>query len=504
MATGRGRVVHDCHAEVLCRRAFQRYLLSEMEGPRGEDDAGGERVLARAPGEGRSWELRSGLRLHFYVSALPCGEAALVPISAPPRARWRGSGCGSRAAPPAQRRRRPRRAPRRWSTATARAPSQRAACHRTHARRAGTSTSGASCGTSLGAATPSRSRAPSATACSDKICRWNHVGWQGALLSRLLPKPVAMASIVVGGPLFDEPFVREALYCRAGAAATGLGCPDFRHTLVPFHWSREAMEASGAGLKPNGTKVSTVGLSVAWSPAVGGGGAHERSISRSVGGFFDVLMGHTGERQGLRCDRQGKKASLGGGTSGKGPQAGAPQQLDSWVSPLCKCLMAKDLLRALPRLNGAQLPAAGGPERGGPAADAPEPAAAGPPAPSAPCAAGAATAAAEAAPSAAGAAPDAAAASGAAAASARAEAQPPPAKRARAGVADGAPDGALGGAAAPRTYGWLKEALADPAYRERRRRFHSCDVFVHWRGKQDVDAFPLDLCDLDAAASSQP
>lgn len=30
MVAGCGQVVHDCHAEVLCRRAFHRFLLGEM------------------------------------------------------------------------------------------------------------------------------------------------------------------------------------------------------------------------------------------------------------------------------------------------------------------------------------------------------------------------------------------------------------------------------------------------------------------------------------------
>merc|ERR1712048_614500 len=84
--------------------------------------------------------------------------------------------------------------------------------------------------------------------------------------------------------------------------------PEFEHTTLPFRSSREALEAFQSAQVQEGfkdgqaqsrAKVSTVGLSVVWSPLV-------RSIScRAVDGFYDVLIGHTGERQGLRSDRQG-------------------------------------------------------------------------------------------------------------------------------------------------------------------------------------------------------
>ncbi|CAE8640647.1 unnamed protein product, partial [Polarella glacialis] len=74
MMSGKGCVVHDCHAEVLCRRAFQRYLLAEMAG--GE---GGSGILQRSgSGTSLSWRVRPGVQLHFYVSTLPCGECALA------------------------------------------------------------------------------------------------------------------------------------------------------------------------------------------------------------------------------------------------------------------------------------------------------------------------------------------------------------------------------------------------------------------------------------------
>ena len=51
-----------------------------------------------------------------------------------------------------------------------------------------------------------------AVCCSEKICRWNNVGWQGTWLGRVLSDPLMMTSIVVNGSLFCEEFVRNALF----------------------------------------------------------------------------------------------------------------------------------------------------------------------------------------------------------------------------------------------------------------------------------------------------
>ncbi|CAE8607834.1 unnamed protein product, partial [Polarella glacialis] len=79
--------------------------------------------------------------------------------------------------------------------------------------------------------------------CSEKVCRWNHTGWQGALLSRLILEPLQMQTIVIGGSMFNEEFIQAALWGRASALqARGGSCPGFFHSRVPFHSSREAVE----------------------------------------------------------------------------------------------------------------------------------------------------------------------------------------------------------------------------------------------------------------------
>ena len=90
----------------------------------------------------------------------------------------------------------------------------------------------------------SPSRGQSVYSCSEKICRWNNVGWQGAWLGRVLPDSLMMTSIVVGGPLFCEDFVRNALFGRSAVQHADVVRPEFRHTDVSFVFSQDWATAS--------------------------------------------------------------------------------------------------------------------------------------------------------------------------------------------------------------------------------------------------------------------
>ena len=70
-----GRLVRDCHAEVIARRALKRFLLLEVR--RAAPGGGGSDVLEASPQEKGRFRLRLGLSLHFYSSSQPCGNACL-------------------------------------------------------------------------------------------------------------------------------------------------------------------------------------------------------------------------------------------------------------------------------------------------------------------------------------------------------------------------------------------------------------------------------------------
>nr|XP_032822249.1 double-stranded RNA-specific editase 1-like [Petromyzon marinus] len=164
-----GLALNDCHAEVLCRRALLRYFYSQLQlltSPvASERDSSVVEVRA-----GGGYRLRPGWRLHLYVSTAPCGDARLfstqeregnaVGADRHPRRRARGQlrtklECGEGTVPA-------RRClePQTWDGVLQGEPLL-------------------------------------AMACSDKIARWNVLGVQGALLSRLL-EPIYLHGLVLG------------------------------------------------------------------------------------------------------------------------------------------------------------------------------------------------------------------------------------------------------------------------------------------------------------------
>ena len=72
-ADGAGACVRDCHAEVLARRGFHRYLLLQLLG-----SLRGEPSVCRLPAApGGRFRLADGLSFHLYSSSQPCGNASI-------------------------------------------------------------------------------------------------------------------------------------------------------------------------------------------------------------------------------------------------------------------------------------------------------------------------------------------------------------------------------------------------------------------------------------------
>lgn len=167
----RGESVHDCHAEVLARRAALRWLLSEALRLR---DTHSSHWLVATP-DGRC-TLRQDARLSLYVSALPCGDAStrtLAALQDPAAAARMSSAFFPELAPGAASRGRDDYA--------------RLGVLRTKPGRADSP--------------PTR-----CMACSDKLARWAALGVQGALGARVLA-PVYLSSVIVG----DVPPVLHSL-----------------------------------------------------------------------------------------------------------------------------------------------------------------------------------------------------------------------------------------------------------------------------------------------------
>ncbi|CAK9005347.1 unnamed protein product [Durusdinium trenchii] len=408
-----GHVLHDAHAEVLCRRAFQRWLVSEML--HSKEERKRSSFLKLVDEEDLQFSLDDDVHLHFYVSTLPCGECALVPLQ---------SKLGTLA----------RKLTETTESETLKdrnrtgAKPSRGMPNDPQAEGLEFHQEGILRYKSGRSDTRPESRSV-CYSCSDKICRWNHIGWEGALLSRLLKRPLKMTSLIIGGSIYDQAFVHRALFGRAGVASAQLA-PQFHPTTVEFGASREAAEADASS-----SKVSTGGLSLVWTEEL----EDSTSPKSAPGATYEVLIGHTGQRQGLRHDRKAsRRARPAEAAKAAGDRAGA---VDSWVSVLCKKLKAQDLLQSLRQLKHDE--------------------------------------------------------------ALQDWLLRPTLKRRRLDEAGHAAEGETGHAETARravatfpSYAWLKEMMTSDAYRASKKDFHSGDPFCHWWRKQSIE-FENDLDGVD-------
>lgn len=193
--SGNGLTIHDSHAEVIARRAFCRFLYSQLElCSRSCEDAS---ILQRVDYSGK-YAVRSGITFHMYISTAPCGDARLFSPS--------DESC-SLDSHPGRRSRGQSRCKIEAGEGTVLAPTP---CIQTMD------------GVNNGERVYTMS-------CSDKLARWNVLGLQGGLLSLLL-EPVYLDSVIVGS-LFSKEHMTRALYDRVSATQ---GLPESYMPRLPL------------------------------------------------------------------------------------------------------------------------------------------------------------------------------------------------------------------------------------------------------------------------------
>ncbi|TNV77602.1 hypothetical protein FGO68_gene6626 [Halteria grandinella] len=153
-----GYVLNDCHAEVLARRSLLKYLISEMA-----KSKQGEISSIFAFGNG-ILKLKDSIRFHLYISEPPCGDSSLLHQS-----------------------------------------DQDQFSHWTGAKSVGEKASSKVVGitrTKCGRSDIREDQRSESMSCSDKILKWNALGFQGALLDRILQTPIYLTSITIESPYF--------------------------------------------------------------------------------------------------------------------------------------------------------------------------------------------------------------------------------------------------------------------------------------------------------------
>ena len=231
-----GWVIHDSHAEVLAKRAFQRYLHLEIADCNKYRDGKphSDSILQRI--DEKTFELK--WKLYLYVSETPCGNASVYPIRSNLKRKRRITG-----AKPVE-------------SSEDRFESQRIDIVRLKSGRSDI---------------PDTHRTESLS-CTDKIRRWNTKGLQGSLLASVLPQPITFEAILVapdpaattfdfvqalqrvGCPakLISERFIHAKSTCRIKSCAISINWYD-----VPMYWIDETtslIEKTVNGLRQGGSK----------------------------------------------------------------------------------------------------------------------------------------------------------------------------------------------------------------------------------------------------------
>uniref|UniRef100_A0A8C3V1J8 Adenosine deaminase RNA specific n=2 Tax=Catharus ustulatus TaxID=91951 RepID=A0A8C3V1J8_CATUS len=184
----KGETVNDCHAEIISRRGFVRFLYSElMKYDPSNPSSAEESIFEQA--EGKKLKIKSSVTFHLYISTAPCGDGALFDKS-----------CSDQANEMAQPQHQPLfENPKQGKLRTKVENGE------------GTIPVESSdiVPTWDGIQHGERLRTMS---CSDKILRWNVLGLQGALLSHFL-EPVYLCSVTLGY-LYSQGHLTRAICCR--------------------------------------------------------------------------------------------------------------------------------------------------------------------------------------------------------------------------------------------------------------------------------------------------
>ncbi|XP_061333950.1 double-stranded RNA-specific adenosine deaminase [Pezoporus flaviventris] len=184
----KGETVNDCHAEIISRRGFVRFLYSELMKYNPSDPSSAEESIFE-PAGGKRLKVKCGVTFHLYISTAPCGDGALFDKS-----------CSDQASVVGQAQHQPLfENPKQGKLRTKVENGE------------GTIPVESSdiVPTWDGIQHGERLRTMS---CSDKILRWNVLGLQGALLSHFL-EPVYLSSVTLGY-LYSQGHLTRAICCR--------------------------------------------------------------------------------------------------------------------------------------------------------------------------------------------------------------------------------------------------------------------------------------------------
>ncbi|XP_077368441.1 double-stranded RNA-specific editase B2-like isoform X2 [Festucalex cinctus] len=239
--------LHDCHAEVVCRRALLRFLYAQLEmlliRLPDETDVGSVSIFEPATGCRRVFRLRDHIGLHMFVTSSPCGDARLnCPYEnvASPSVKANMLRCGLRTKVVG-------------GQGTLPIKARKTPIDNPDQKRARLS--------------PGKPQV--SMSCTDKMAKWCAVGLQGALLSHLM-EPVYLRSLTVA-TLSHTGHLRRVLARRLA--------PNKRH-VAPYR--RQLPLLAGLRRVDGRSCGNRSRVSINWSAGDGDGGAEELSTSSGL------------------------------------------------------------------------------------------------------------------------------------------------------------------------------------------------------------------------------
>ncbi|CAJ1062314.1 double-stranded RNA-specific adenosine deaminase [Xyrichtys novacula] len=184
----KGETVNDCHAEIISRRGFIRFLYSELM----KHYDGTEESIFE-PGQNNKLQIKADITFHLYISTAPCGDGALFDKSCSE------TGDDIEGHQPLFENNKQGKLRTKVENGEGTIPVESSDIVPTwdgiqHGERLRT------------------------MSCSDKILRWNVLGLQGALLSHFL-NPIYLKSITLGY-LYSHGHLTRAVCCRLARDGT--------------------------------------------------------------------------------------------------------------------------------------------------------------------------------------------------------------------------------------------------------------------------------------------